>query len=128
MFHCMYCWDINLFCLHRYSDGDNIIIIIIMIIGVFRFKLVLRWLCWYYVGCVGISLVALVFRWLRWYFAGSYPLAKCWWKIKLVEKNEDVVRFCTKGLMAAWSKGVYAGMLRGLVGRKEGRKLLECII
>ena len=47
-----------------YSDGDNIIIIIIIIIiGVFKFKLVLRWLCWYYVGCVGISLVALVFRW-----------------------------------------------------------------
>ena len=45
-----------------YSDGDNIIIIII-IIGVFRFMLVLRWLCWYYIGCVGISLVALVFRW-----------------------------------------------------------------
>ena len=44
-----------------YSDGDNIIIIII-IIGFFglRFKLILRWLCWY---CVGISLVALVIRW-----------------------------------------------------------------
>ena len=51
-----------------YSDGDNIIIIIISsssssILGFFRFKLVLRWLCWYFVGCVGISLVALVFRW-----------------------------------------------------------------
>ena len=46
-----------------YSDGDNIIIIIIIIIGVFRFKLVLRWLYLYYVGCVGISLVTLVFRW-----------------------------------------------------------------
>ncbi len=62
-----------------YSDRDNIIIIIIIIIiiGAFRFKLVLRWLCLYYVGCVGISLVALVFRWLRWYFVGSYPLAEC---------------------------------------------------
>ena len=49
----------------------------------FRFKLVLRWLGSYYVGC--------------------YPLAKCWWKIKVVEKNEDVVRFCMKVLMAAWS-------------------------
>ena len=39
-----------------YSDGDNIIIIII---GVFRFKLVLRWFCWYNVGCVGISLVVI---------------------------------------------------------------------
>ncbi len=58
-----------------YSDGD--IIIICIIIGVFRFKLVLRWLCWYYVGCVDISLLALVFRWLRWYFVGSYPLANC---------------------------------------------------
>ena len=48
-----------------YSDGDNIIIIII-IIGflVLRFKLVLRWLRWCFVGCIGISLVALVFRWL----------------------------------------------------------------
>ena len=47
-----------------YSDGDNIIIIIIIIIIMFglRFKLVLLvllWLRWYYVGCVGISLVAL---------------------------------------------------------------------
>ena len=29
----------------------------------FRFKLVLRCLCWYYVGCVGITLVILVLRW-----------------------------------------------------------------
>ena len=50
-----------------YSDGD--IIIIIIIIEVFRFKLVfalvmlvLRWLRGYFVGSVGISLVALVFR------------------------------------------------------------------
>ena len=48
-----------------YSDGD--IIIIIIIIGVFgsRFKLVLlvlHWLRWYFVGNVGISLVALVIR------------------------------------------------------------------
>ena len=35
--------------------GDNIIIIII-IIGGFRFKLIL---CWYFVGCVGISLVVI---------------------------------------------------------------------
>ena len=75
-----------------YSDGDNIIIIIIIGFLCLRFKLVSRWLRWYFVGC--------------------YPLAKCWWKIKVVEKNEDIVRFCTKGLMAAWSKGVYAGMLR----------------
>ena len=49
-----------------YSDGDNIIIIIFIIIGFLglRFKLVLRWLRWYFVGCIGISLVALVFRWL----------------------------------------------------------------
>ena len=40
-----------------YSDGD--IIIIVIIIGVFRFKLVLRWLCWYYVGCVSILLVVI---------------------------------------------------------------------
>ena len=40
-----------------------------------------------FVVFVGITLVALV---LRWYFVGSYPLAKCWWKIKVVEKNEDV--------------------------------------
>ena len=44
-----------------YSDGDNIVIIII-IVGFFglRFKLVL-----------------LVLLWLSWYFVGSYPLAKC---------------------------------------------------
>ena len=43
-----------------YSDGDNIIIIIIIIgfLGL-RFKLVLRWLCWYFVGCIGISLVVI---------------------------------------------------------------------
>ena len=46
-----------------HSDGD-IIIIIIIIIVVFGLRLVLRWLCWYYIGCVGITLVALVFRWL----------------------------------------------------------------
>ena len=56
-----------------YSDGDDdddddIIIFIIM------FKLVLRW-----------------------YFVGCYPLAKCWWKIKVLEKNEDVVRFLYQG-------------------------------
>ena len=56
-----------------YSDGDNIIIIIIIGFLGLRFKLVLRWLRWYFVGC--------------------YPLAKCWWKIKVVEKNEGVVRF-----------------------------------
>ena len=65
--------------------------------GVFGFKLVLPWLCWNYVGCIGISLVVLAFRWLRWYFVGSYPLAKCCWKIKVVEKNEDVVRFLYQG-------------------------------
>ena len=38
-----------------YSNGD-IIIIIIGFLG-------LSWFCWYYVGCVGITLVALVFHW-----------------------------------------------------------------
>ena len=46
-----------------YSNGDNIIIIIIIGFLGLRFKLVLRWLCWYFIGCIGISLVALVFRW-----------------------------------------------------------------
>ena len=48
-----------------YSDGDNIIIIIIGFLGL-TFKLVLLvllWLRWYYVGCISISLVALVIRW-----------------------------------------------------------------
>ena len=67
-----------------YNDGD--IIIIIIIIGFLG-------LGCFYVGYVGIILVALVLHWLRWYFVGCYPLAKCWWKIKVVEKNEDVVRF-----------------------------------
>ena len=47
-----------------YSDGDNIIIIIITRYFGLRFKLalcVLLWLRWYYVGCVGNSLVALAF-------------------------------------------------------------------
>ena len=59
-----------------YSDGDNIIIIIIII----RF-----------LG-LGFKLVLLVLLWWRWYFVGCYPLAKCWWKIKGVEKNDVVVR------------------------------------
>ena len=45
-----------------YSDGD---IIIIEFLGLW-FKLVLlvlHWFCWYYVGCVDITLVALVARW-----------------------------------------------------------------
>ena len=44
-----------------YSDRDNIIIIIIIFIGFLglRFKLVLRWLRWYFVGCIGISLVVI---------------------------------------------------------------------
>ena len=33
--------------------------------------------------CVGLS----------WYYVGSYPRAKYWWKIKVVKKNEDVVRY-----------------------------------
>ena len=37
--------------------------------------LVLRWLCWYFVGSVGISLVALVLRWLCWYFVGSVGIS-----------------------------------------------------
>ena len=38
----------------------GITLLLFLLLG-FRlwFKLVLRWLCWYYVGCVGISLVAL---------------------------------------------------------------------
>ena len=44
-----------------YSDGDNIIIIIIIGFLGLRFELVLRWLRWYFVGCIGILLVALVF-------------------------------------------------------------------
>ena len=121
-----------------HSNGDNINIFIIIgflgfwfsvgFVGITLAVLVLRCLRWYFVGSVGNSLVALVFLWLRWYFVGCYPLGKYWWKIKVVEKNEDVVRFCIKVLMAAWSKGVYTGMLRGLVVRKEGRKLLEYII
>ena len=75
-----------------YRDGD-IIIIFIEFSGL---GWLLHWLCLYYIGWVGITLVVLVWRWLRWYFVGSvgcYPFAKCWWKIKVVEKNEDVVRF-----------------------------------
>ena len=40
-----------------YSDGDNIIIIIIII------RLLVYGLSWFYVGYVGITLFALVFRW-----------------------------------------------------------------
>ena len=58
-----------------YNYGDNIIIIIIID---------LSWFCWYYFS-------------LRWYYVGCYPLSKCWWKIKVVEKNEDVVRFLYQG-------------------------------
>ena len=47
-----------------YSDGDKIIIIIIIGFLDLRFNLVFRWLRWYFVGCIGISLVALVFSWL----------------------------------------------------------------
>ena len=43
-----------------YSDGDNIIIIIIIVFFGLRFKLVL-----------------LVLLWLSWYFVTSYPLPKC---------------------------------------------------
>ena len=50
-----------------YSDGDIIIIIIIIIIVGFLglglvftlVMLVLHWLRWYYVGCVGITLVVI---------------------------------------------------------------------
>ena len=51
-----------------YSDGDNIIIIIIIIIGFLG-------LSWFNVGYVGITLVALVFRWLCWYFVGSVSIS-----------------------------------------------------
>ena len=52
-----------------YSDGDNIIIIIIIKVFGLRLvftlvMLVLRWSRWYFVGSVGDSLVALVIRWL----------------------------------------------------------------
>ena len=111
------------------------------------------WSSTIYVGihiAMGMTLLLLLLglswflRWLRWYYVGCYPLVKCWWKIKVVEKNEDVVRFCIMVLMAAWSKGVYAVFFfvffrflclmayqlalrwyaASLVGRKEGRKLL----
>ena len=62
-----------------YSDGDNIIIVII-ILG--------------FLG-LGFKLVLLVLLW--WHLVFSYPLAKCWWKIKLVKKNEDIVRFLKEG-------------------------------
>ena len=42
---------------------------ILLLLG-FRFKLDLRWPCWYYVGYVGITLVALVLHWLCWYYVG----------------------------------------------------------
>ena len=42
-----------------YSNGDNIIIIIIIGFLGLRFKLVFRWLHWYFVGSVGISLVVI---------------------------------------------------------------------
>ena len=84
---------------------------ILLLLG-FWFKLGLRWLCWYYVGYVSITLVC-------------YPLAKCWWKIKMVKKNKDVVMFCLKVLMAAWSKGfTLVCYAESFVGRKEGKKLL----
>ena len=54
------------------------------------------------VDFAGITLVALV---LRWYFVGRYPLAKCWWKIKVVEKNEDVVRFLKEGFNGSMKYG-----------------------
>ena len=44
-----------------YSDGDNIIIIIIIVVGFLVYGL--SWFCWYYVGSVGNSLVVLVNRW-----------------------------------------------------------------
>ena len=34
------------------------LLLLLLLLGFFRFKLVLRWLCWYFVG---ISLAALVF-------------------------------------------------------------------
>ena len=61
-----------------YSDGDNIIIIII-IIGF----LVLRWLHWYFVASVGISLVVI-------------PSLNVDGKM-VVEKKVDVVRFLYQG-------------------------------
>ena len=35
-------------------------------VGITLVALVLRWLCWYFVGSIGISLVALVLCWLCW--------------------------------------------------------------
>ena len=49
-------------------------ILLLLLLGL-RFKLVLCWLCWYYIGCVGITLVVLVLRWLRWYFVSSVGIS-----------------------------------------------------
>ena len=62
--------------------------------------LVLCWLCWYYVGC--------------------YTFAKCRWKIKVVEKNKDAVRFYMKVLMAARNRGFTLVCCKSR--RKERRK------
>ena len=42
-----------------YSDGKVVIIIIIIRFFGLRFKLVLRWLRWYFVGSIGIMLVVI---------------------------------------------------------------------
>ena len=71
LWHIYHCWLFNdKFSSYIYSDGDLslllsllLLLLLLLLLG-FWFKLVLRLLCWYYVGCVGISLVALVLHWL----------------------------------------------------------------
>ena len=57
-------------CSHKSERSPFIAMGILLLLLGFWFKwfftlvmLVLHWLRWYYVGCIGISLVALVFRW-----------------------------------------------------------------
>ena len=43
------------------DSGNSIamgILFFLLLLG-FWFKLVLRWLCWYYIGCIGITLVVI---------------------------------------------------------------------
>ena len=47
----------------------------------------------FYIGCVGISLVALVLRWLRWYFVGTVGITL------VVIPSLNVVRGCPRGVM-----------------------------
>ena len=62
-------WYVN-----KKDSDEDIIIIIVRFFGlrlVFTLvMLLLRWLCWYYVGYVGITLIVLVLCWLCWYYIG----------------------------------------------------------